>query len=101
MAEKSKFYTKKQVIDGVEYTAQYSGMRTAARFVDRVKQKDGTNSFEETADYIFEHVIVEPKVTMDDFDSMETLGKVVAFGVKVMQGKFRDGEDEGADSEAS
>ena len=47
------------------------------------------------ADYILGNVIVEPKgLPPDDFDTMEDFTEVISFGREVMEGKFRDIEDE-------
>lgn len=94
MANKNKFYTKEKEINGVKYVAQFNGMRTATKFIDQCKTEDGNSqSIEKTADFVFENVIVEPKVTIEDFDDLETMSEVVKFGTEVMNGKFRDGED--------
>ena len=87
----NKFYTKSKEIDGVTYTAQFNGLSASLKAIDST-YIDGTTvtSTEKMANYILENVIVDPKLTVDDFDSMETLNKVVAFGADVMHGKFRD-----------
>lgn len=91
MSEKNtKFYQTKKVIDGVEYTAQFNGLSYALKAIDESYIDGGSNlSSEKLSSTILENVIVNPKVTIDDFDSMESLNKVVKFGQEVMQGKFR------------
>ena len=91
---KSKFYTRKKTINGVEYTAQFCGLSTSLKMIDESYLDDSSNSsVEKLYSYIFENIIVEPKgLTADDFEDMETLNKVVRFGQEVMQGKFRDKE---------
>ncbi len=91
---KSKFYQRKKVIRGKEYTAQYSGLRAAAQIVDS-NYIDGTSnlSIEKVNDYILGNIIVDPPgLSMDDFDDQETLNEVVKFGREVAQGKFREQE---------
>lgn len=100
MAEK-KYYTRKKVIDGVEYTAQFNGISAYVDAVDECHVSvDGTTTtmgWGKLNRYILEKVIVEPAgLTMDDFESLETMSEVVRFGREVMQGKFRDSKDEGA-----
>lgn len=93
----SKFYTKKKTINGVEYTAQFNGLSESLAAIDKT-YIDGTTttSVVKMADYILQNVIVDPKVTVDDFDDMETLNDVVAFGRDVMQGKFRNKDEKPA-----
>ena len=88
----NKFYTVKKTINGTEYTAQFSGLSSALRAVDQSYIGDTRNtSVEKLSQYIFEHVIVDPKgLTIDDFDSMEEFNAVVTFGREVMQGNFRE-----------
>ena len=96
MAENKKFYTRKKVIGGVEYTAQFNGISSALQAIDN-SYIDGTSntSMAKLADYILGNVIVEPKgLTPDDFDTMEDFTEVISFGREVMEGKFRDIEDE-------
>lgn len=87
-----KFYQRKKVINGVEYTAQFNGLSAALSAVDEC-YIDGTEnmSMVKMARYIFENVIVNPpNLTADDFDNMETFNEVIRFGREVMQGKFRE-----------
>lgn len=90
---KNKFYTKEIEINGVKYVAQFSGISAAIRAMDEshVDNNSSNVSMFKLSKYIFENVIVEPSgLTADDFDSMEELNEVVNFGVRVMQGKFRE-----------
>ena len=93
----SKFYTRKKEINGVEYTAQFNGLSESLAAIDRT-YIDGTTttSVVKMAEYILQNVIVEPKLTVDDFEDMETLNDVVAFGRDVMQGKFRNKDEKPA-----
>lgn len=92
MSEKNnKFYTVKKVIGGVEYTAQFNGLSYALKTIDESYINNSSNlSMEKLNETILENVIVEPKLTIDDFDDMDKLNKVVEFGQQVMQGKFRN-----------
>lgn len=99
---KVNFYTETETIDGVKYVAQFNGARTAAKFTDQTTRDDGKGqSIEKTADFVFENVIVEPKVTLDDFEDMEVAGKVVAFGVEVMMGTYRKKKNISTNKETS
>lgn len=90
--EKKKFYQVEREIDGTKYVAQFNGLSAAMKAVDQSYIDGSSNiSIEEMSTYILENVIVEPaNLTIDDFDTMEQLNKVVKFGREVMQGKFRD-----------
>ena len=86
-----KFYQRTKEIRGKTYTAQFSGLSTALRAADE-NYIDGTDtiSTEKLCKYIFKHVIVDPKVTIDDFDNLDEMNEVVRWAQDVMKGKFRD-----------
>lgn len=88
---KMNFYQRKKEIHGVTYTAQFSGLSTALRAVDE-NHIDGTDAIsnEKLYNYIFENVIVDPKVTIDDFEDLDVMNEVVKWAQEVMKGKFRD-----------
>ena len=91
---KNKFYQRKKVINGVEYTAQFNGLSSALRAVDE-NYIEGTSNIgiNKLAEYVFNHVIVEPKgLTVDSFDTIDDLNAVLKWAQGVMQGKFRDAE---------
>jgi len=91
-------YTVTKTINNKEYKAQYSGLSVATKMVDEC-YVDGTSNLSVTkvAEYVFKYGIVEPKgLTIDDFETMDELNEVVAFGRDVLQGKFRDAADNGA-----
>lgn len=94
MSEKirDRFYTRKKVIEGVEYTAQFNGLSSALKAIDEsYVEGSGNTSTEKLGKYVLENVIVEPKaLTIDDFEDIETFNKVIKFGSDVMSGKFRN-----------
>lgn len=93
----AKFYTVKKVINGKEYTAQFNGISAAVEALDDWRKDNENISIAKMSKYVLDHVIVEPKgLTMDDFECMEELNEVVAFGRDVLQGNFRDKANEGA-----
>lgn len=97
----NKFYQVTKTINGKEYTAQFNGISAALEAIDR-SYLDGTNtvSMVKLSKYLFEHVIVEPKkLTADDFDSMDEYNEVVTFAREVMQGDFRNKENESTATE--
>lgn len=92
MGTKTNFYTVKQTIDGVEYTAQFNGLSFALKMIDDSYIDNSSNiSSGKLTKTILDNVIVEPAgLTADEFYDMETLNKVVKFGQEVAQGKFRN-----------
>lgn len=97
----SKFYQVKKVIGNKEYIAQFAGISVALKAVD-ASYLDGTSntSVEKLANYLFEHIIVEPKgLTPNDFDTLDDFNEVVAFARGVMQGNFREEADKAATAE--
>ena len=84
-------------IKGKEYTAQFAGLSVALKAVDASYIEGTTNtSIEKLAEYLFKHVIVEPKgLTPDDFDTVAEFNEVVSFARGVMQGEFRKEADNG------
>lgn len=95
MANK-KFYTVEKEINGVAYKAQFNGISAALEAQDGF-YIDGTNNISniKLANYILKNVIVDPKgLTPDDFNSVDELAEVIAFGREVMQGDFRPEKDE-------
>lgn len=93
----AKFYTVDKEINGKKYTAQFNGISAALQAVDDSYIEGSSNtSTIKMAEYLFKHVIVEPKgLSIDDFDSMDEFNEVTQFARKVMQGEFRE-KDEGA-----
>ena len=62
------FYTTTKTINGKEYTAQFNGISAALQAVDN-SYVDGTSntSMVKLSKYLFENVIVDPKISIDDF----------------------------------
>lgn len=92
----TKIYQVEKEINGTKYIAQFNGISAALKAVDESYIEGTSNtSTMKMAEYLFEHVIVEPKnLTPDDFESMEEFNEVIAFARKVMQGEFRDKKNE-------
>lgn len=100
MANK-KFYTVEKEINGVQYKAQFNGLSAALKAMDE-SYIDGTTNLStyKLAEYIFNHVIVEPKnLSIDDFDTIEAFNDVVTWAQEVMQGKFRPTDKQSASKE--
>ncbi len=99
----TKFYTAKKTINGKEYVAQFNGISASLEAIDK-SYIEGTNttSMVKLSKYLLENVIVEPKgLTADDFETMEEFNEVITFAREVMQGDFRNKEDEGTTAKKS
>lgn len=71
----AKFYTVNKVINGKEYTAQFNGISAALDATDNSYIDGSSNiSMLKLSKYIFEHVIVDPKIKLDDFGA-DKIGK--------------------------
>ena len=45
-------------------------------------------SLAKMAKYVLENVIVDPKLSVNDFSNMDELNAVIAFGSEIMKGNF-------------
>lgn len=88
----NKFYQVEKEINGKKYLAQFGGLSVALKAVDASYiEGTSTTSVEKLADYLFKHIIVEPKgLTPDDFETLDEFNEVIAFARGVMQGNFRE-----------
>lgn len=90
----NKFYKVTQEIDGKKYTGQFNGLSQVFDMQNICKSVyDGQVVLDEkkTSEYALENVIVDPPhLTIDDFDNLDTLNKVLEFARGIMSGNFRD-----------
>ena len=92
----TNFYTVEKEIKGTKYVAQFNGISAALKAIDD-SYIDGSNntSLIKLSDYLFEHVIVEPKnLKADSFDNLNDFNEVVAFAREVMQGDLNPAGNE-------
>lgn len=91
----ANFYTVEKEINGTIYKAQFNGISAALKALDN-SYIDGTSttSLTKLSDYLLEHVLVEPKMTVDDFENMNEFNEVIAFLREVMSGEFREANNE-------
>lgn len=68
---------KTVTIDGTDYTLQKIPPRQWLRLRQRTKDKNGNPIDENLYDEILEHIVVAPKMKIDDFEELETLEEVV------------------------
>ena len=79
--------TKKVTIEGVEYTFQRIPTREWIRLQERCQDRRGNISTERLASEILEHIVVEPKVKIDDFEIPAVMEEVVAEAYNFQHGK--------------
>lgn len=103
----AKFYTVEKEINGKKYTAQFNGISAALNAADNCYIDDTDNtSIEKTAKYLFQNVIIEPKLKIEDFGAdkigeiteKEINGKIykakyngMLFAVKAIDKSYIDG----------
>ncbi|GGF77228.1 hypothetical protein GCM10010912_22900 [Paenibacillus albidus] len=61
---------------GGKYTLQHPGVRNVTRINDRIKNKHGVNSEERICEEMFKHVVVMPKMGIDDFEEYKEMVEV-------------------------
>lgn len=89
---KPKTFTKE--INGNTYTAQFNGMYACLEALDEIGATSQKGpSLAKTAKYVLENVIVDPKLSVNDFSSMDDLNDVVTFGLEIMKGNFPKSEE--------
>ena len=64
-------------VEGVEYQLQHPGARWYLRLADRHRNRHGVMQSEGYISELFENVVVEPKVTIDDFSNVGEMEKLV------------------------
>lgn len=80
-------------VKDVEYTLQKISPREWLRLKGRCKNKHGQLNEENFYSEILKHIVVNPKVTLDDFDDVADLEAVVAPAVRFQTGKDESDED--------
>lgn len=79
---------KKVTINGKEFTLQHPGVRWYVKTTDVCKNHLGVLQNEKYIDAIFENVVVDPVVKMDDFDDdYETMNKLVLEVERFLKGQ--------------
>ena len=77
---------KKITVNGTEYTLQKMYPRPWLQLQTRIKNKYGIPIEEKLYDEIFKHVVVEPKVSLDDFTDFNEVEEIVAEAVRFQRG---------------
>ncbi|WP_025692626.1 hypothetical protein [Paenibacillus zanthoxyli] len=89
-------FTKKTITtkSGKEYILQHPGVRNVTKITDRIKNKHGIPSDEKMAIEMLAHVVVDPKMTIDDFESYKELGEVVGKAFAFITDSEEESEDD-------
>lgn len=87
-------YKVTKEIDGVKYTAQFSGASMALQALDAASDGNGGRSEMKYAEFLLKNIVVNPKnIDMDAFDTYEKLSNVTTFAASVMRGELADEKD--------
>lgn len=82
---------KKVEVAGTEYTLQKLVPREWVKLKTRTKDKRGDVSEEKFYDEILEHIVVMPKITLDDFELWEDAEAVIMAAIEFQTGAtFRE-----------
>lgn len=92
---KQKNHTSKA---GNNYVFQFPGVRTVSKINDASKNKFGVVMEERLADEMLKHVIVEPKMKIDDFVSYQEYSEVINAAYAFISGMDGESDDQQAGS---
>ena len=77
---------KKTKIGEAEYTLQKVPPRSWMKLKSEAKDRTGNTSEEKLYDLVLEHIVVEPKVSIDDFEDFAELEELVMEAVEHQTG---------------
>ncbi|MEW9702825.1 hypothetical protein [Paenibacillus sp. SI8] len=80
---------------GKTYTFQFPGIRAVMKIKDRVKNKYGIPQDEKAADEVLAHVVVDPKMKIEDFETLAEFNEVVGAAISFMNGTDDEEEEDG------
>lgn len=81
---------KNETINGKDYTFQKVTPREWLRMKGRSKNKHGQIIEETFYSEILKHIVVSPKITLDDFEDVKEMEEVVAAAVRFQTGKTEE-----------
>ncbi|MGG6311564.1 hypothetical protein [Paenibacillus macerans] len=87
---KQKEYTSES---GKKYTFQHPGVRAVSKINDASKNKFGVVLEERMAEEILKHVIVQPKLKIDDFEDYKEYNEVINAAYSFIAGQDEDESD--------
>lgn len=93
---KQKQYT---TTNGNEFTFQHPGVRMVSKINDSSKNKHGVVLEERLSEEVLKHVIVEPKMKIENFDDYKEYSEVINAAYAFIAGQ--DGDVDGDQQEGS
>ncbi|MEC0092886.1 hypothetical protein [Paenibacillus macquariensis] len=96
---KQKKFTSKT--KEAEYTFQHPGVRTVSKIKDAAMNKHGVVLEERLAEEVLKHVIVSPKMKIDDFDDYKEYTEVINAAYAFISGQDDDEDGAGDDNQQS
>lgn len=96
MAQDTKFYQYKEVINEKEYVFQYCGKRRSLQIIDESSDDKGNILKEKLIDNVLKTIVVSPSVNLDSFDSeeyMDDFDRVSEIANIIFGGKFRNNKN--------
>lgn len=78
---------KKFKVGKTEYTLQKVSPREWSRLKARCRDRQGNFSEEKFYDEVLEYIVVQPKVTLDDFEDVDVVEEVITEAVNFQSGK--------------
>ncbi|MNL09987.1 hypothetical protein D3C87_1307660 [compost metagenome] len=84
---KQKEYTSKS---GKSYTLQHPGVRAVSKINDAAKNKFGVVSEERLSEEMLKHVIVQPKMSIDNFTEYQEYSEVINAAYAFITGQEDD-----------
>lgn len=89
---KQKKFTSKT--KETEYTFQHPGVRTVSKIKDASMNKHGVVLEERLAEEVLKHVIVVPKMKIDDFTDYKEYTEVINAAYAFISGQDEDGDSD-------
>lgn len=97
-AFKQKNFTSKS---DKQYVFQHPGVRMVSKINDSSKNKHGVVMEERLSEEILKHVIVSPKLKIDDFSDYQEYNEVINAAYAFISGLDQDGDEDGNQQEGS
>ncbi|OAB48273.1 hypothetical protein [Paenibacillus antarcticus] len=89
---KQKNYTSKALEK--EYTFQHPGVRTVSKIKDAAMNKHGVVLEERLAEEVLKHVVVNPKLKIDDFSDYKEYTEVINAAYAFISGQDEEGDSD-------
>lgn len=87
--------------NGAKYLFQHPGVRMVSKINDQAKNKFGVVLEERLAELMLKHVVVKPKMTIDDFTEYDEYSEVINKAYAFITGKDEEDDNEEGSEEES